>query len=74
MQSPLLPGEIRKAINLCDPELQNVYMPVFDEMSRQDYIDTQELKSALFEAKYKWYVDRVYKQFKPTTKSLFEEN
>ena len=37
------------------PELQNVYMPVFDESSRQEFIDVQELKNRLFEAKWDWY-------------------
>ena len=28
----------------------------------------------MFEAKYKWHKDRVFKQFKPTTKKMFEDN
>lgn len=41
------------------PELQNQITPVFDEDSRQDYIDTNEFKQRLFDAKWKWYKDKV---------------
>ena len=53
--------------------MQNIYRPVFDEVSREAYVDKQELMMRLFEAKWKWHKDRVYSQIQATTKELFEE-
>ena len=60
-------------MNIKEPQMQNVYKPVFDQVSRETYIDDQELKMRLFEAKWKWHKDRVYSQIKPTTMELMEE-
>lgn len=50
-----------------------MYNPVFDEASRQDFIDMNELKMRLFEAKWNWTKDKVMKQKKLTTMELLEE-
>jgi len=58
---------LRKALNRNDPELQNKYNPIFDDASREDFIDTNELKMKLFEAKWSWYKEKTYDQMKTTT-------
>ena len=68
-----LPNELRKLLNRRDPELQNVYKPIFDEASRQDYIDSNQLKLSLFEAKWKWYKDKKMSQYKLTTEEMLDQ-
>ena len=68
-----MPGELRRIMNIKEPQMQNVYRPVFDEVSREAYVDEQELKMRLFEAKWNWHKDRVYSQIQPTTRELMEE-
>jgi len=65
-----VPLELRKLLNDKTPELQNLYNPIFDEASRQEYIDTNELKMRLFEAKWKWLKEKTYGQFKTHTKDM----
>ena len=48
-------------------------MPVFDESSRQEFIDMQELKNRLFEAKWEWYKAQKFGQTKVVTKEMAEE-
>ena len=60
IQDPNMPGELRRIMNIKEPQMQNVYKPVFDEVSREEYVDEQELKMRLFEAKWNWHRDRVY--------------
>ena len=68
-----LPTELRRILNDAEPEMQNLFQPIFDETSRQEYIDTHELKTQLFEAKWKWYVETKMSQLHGTTKELAEE-
>lgn len=70
---PNLPMELRKFINRSEPELQNIYNPVFDEISRQQYVETNELKTKLFEAKWNWYKEKTYGSLSSTTHELEEE-
>ena len=73
IQDPNLPGELRRIMNKKEPQMQNVYKPVFDEVSREAYIDDQELKMRLFEAKWNWHKDKVYSRIKLTTSELMDE-
>ena len=41
---PSIPGELRKILNNNEPELQNIYNPVFDAASREQFINENELK------------------------------
>ena len=68
-----LPTQLRQMLGRATPELQNVYMPVFDESSRQEFIDVQELKNRLFEAKWDWYKAQKLGQTKVVTKEMAEE-
>ena len=43
-----------------------MYNPVYDEESRQRYIDETEFKMRLFEAKWDWFKDRTMGQYKLT--------
>lgn len=54
-RDPLVPGELRKLFNNFDPEDQNLFQPVFDEASRQESIDINEFKDALFAARWAWH-------------------
>ena len=65
--------EVRKYMSLNQPELQNIFNPVVDEDSRQKYIDSNELRKRLFEAKWEWHKDRTLGQFKATTMEIEEE-
>ena len=66
-------SEVRKYMSLNQPELQNYFNPVVDEDSRQNYIDSNELRKRLFEAKWEWHKDRTLGQFKATTMEIEEE-
>lgn len=44
-----------------------------DEYTRQDFVNTTELKEALFKAKWDWTVDRTLKQMRLTTTELQDE-
>lgn len=68
-----LPTQLREIVNHRQKEWQNLITPIFDEASRQDYIDTNELKTRLMDAKWKWLVDKKVAQFRPTTNELEEE-
>lgn len=57
-QNSRIPTQLRQILNDVEPELQNLFNPVFDEASRQEYLDINELKLSLFEAKWKWYLDK----------------
>ena len=34
LQDPSIPGELRKLLSKKEPEMQNLYAPIFDEASR----------------------------------------
>ena len=44
--------------------------PIYDEDSRQNYIDGNELKQRIFEAKWKWQVDKTVTALAPTDMAL----
>lgn len=73
-RDPLVPGELRKLFNRFEPEDQNLFQPVFDEASRQESMDLNELKDALFSAKWTWYKEKTVSQMKLTTQEMFDEN
>jgi hypothetical protein len=54
----MIPTQLRKILNSTEPELQNLFNPIFDETSRKEYLDLNELKLRLFEAKWEWYLDK----------------
>jgi len=54
----MIPTQLRKILNSIEPELQNLFNPIFDETSRKEYLDLNELKLRLFEAKWEWYLDK----------------
>lgn len=58
-----MPLELRKLLNKVEPEAQNYYAPVFDEASREEFVNFQELKGRLFEAKWNWYKDKTFNQY-----------
>ena len=70
---PNIPAELRKYFNRNEPELQNIYNPVFDEASRQQFVDKNELKLKLFEAKWNWLQEKTYGQLKQTTEEMEHE-
>ena len=70
---PLIPTQLRKILNRIEPELQNLFNPIFDETSRQEYLDVNELKLRLFEAKWQWYLDKKMSQVRLTTNEIEEE-
>ena len=72
-QDPLLPGELRKLLNKNEPEMQNLFAPIFDEASRQQVLDMNEIKLKLFEAKWSWYKNKTLSQQHITTKELAGE-
>ena len=72
-QDVTLPHELRKFMNRNEPERQNLYQPIFDEASRQEYVDVNELKQKLFEAKWEWYKEETLSQYKVTTESHEKE-
>ncbi len=57
---PSIPGELRKILNNTEPEMQNIYNPIFDDASREKFINDNELKTKLFEAKWNWKKERTY--------------
>mmetsp|Transcript_6919 Transcript_6919/g.9583 ORF Transcript_6919/g.9583 Transcript_6919/m.9583 type:complete len:154 (-) Transcript_6919:892-1353(-) len=69
-----MPLELRKLLNRNEPELQNVFKPVFDEVSRKEFLDYNTLKMKLFEAKWNWYKNETYAQMEITTKNLHDES
>ena len=52
-----LVGEARKFFNKTDPERQNLFLPVVDEKSRDEFLATQEMAGKLFKAKWDNLVD-----------------
>ena len=68
-----MPTQLRKIINRVQPEMQNLFKPIFDETSRQEYVDENELKLRLFDAKWEWYLDQKMSRLKATTPEMEEE-
>ena len=68
-----MPLELRKLMNKTEPELQNYYFPVFDEASREEFVNMNELKSKLFEAKWNWHKEQTFNRYQITNQHLEEE-
>lgn len=53
--------------------MQNLITPIYDEASRQDYIDTTELKRRIMDAKWKWTVDKKVSALQATDMDLAQD-